>query len=738
MRPGALALLLLVSGCGAPEPDPKADAGPADAGPDAAEDAAIVVPSTPGAPALPAPPALTPCLEGWREVPDADDPALVVCEPWPEAGPSTCLAAELQLPGRASCERMGPACPTGDFAEDLPADREILYVRPGALDGDGTLARPWGSIAQALAGAPDDSIVALAKGTFAEVVDTSAGVTLWGACTAETVISPAEPDGQRSSVRLSGGARGLRNLTITGPRRGLLLIDLAQGIELSAVEIRDAVGYGLVVAADVGGPISVSGLAVRRIGSSGGIAVGMEVRDYADVTLRDAVFEEAGFLAVSVVEFAHLDADGLVVRGTVSPPGNASGAALYQRDGVVTLEATVLEANADTALWVEDGVLDASNLVVRDTLPNPPGVFGWGLIASSAGTVRLTRARFERCVEVAVVVRGAFLSLIDVLVRDTRPRASGSALGVGVELLDGTAELHRVAIVGSYQAGLQQRDDTVTAASDLLVRSTRATVYDDVEVGAAILVREGRLDLLRARLSDSDVCGLTIAGPGTIVDARDLTIDDSGASRPETAHGQGLCAADGAQVELVRARLEANRTAALDLRDPGTSLTGTDTAIVATLAQPSSGLFGAGALVLDGATLELDRLLLMDNGWLGLIAQGDRSRVELRDLAVQGTTTDVLGAGGVGLAVVGGGHIAADGFDVADNATCGVQVGERAGLSLRRGRIRGHPSGACLPASGLDPAALQDGVFFQDNRTDLDDAARPLPDASAVPRARLP
>ena len=51
------------------------------------------------------------------------------------------------------------------------------------------MATPFGTVASAMNAATDGDIIALAKGTFTEEVNLRNGVTLWGACVAETVLT---------------------------------------------------------------------------------------------------------------------------------------------------------------------------------------------------------------------------------------------------------------------------------------------------------------------------------------------------------------------------------------------------------------------------------------------------------------------------------------------------------------------------------------------------------------------
>ena len=100
----------------------------------------------PEPPAPPEPPVLTPCPEGWREVPADGPDGIATCDPWPEGGPDECGDDEAHFPGEPGCTRIGTACPEGDWAEDLPTDREVVYVLAGAPEGGGgSRDAPFGS-----------------------------------------------------------------------------------------------------------------------------------------------------------------------------------------------------------------------------------------------------------------------------------------------------------------------------------------------------------------------------------------------------------------------------------------------------------------------------------------------------------------------------------------------------------------------------------------------------------------
>jgi hypothetical protein len=67
------------------------------------------------------------CPDNWNEVNDGSGP--ITCEPWAHDADTTCPTGEAWFVGESGCAPIGTPCPTGDFAEDLPEDRAVLYVQ---------------------------------------------------------------------------------------------------------------------------------------------------------------------------------------------------------------------------------------------------------------------------------------------------------------------------------------------------------------------------------------------------------------------------------------------------------------------------------------------------------------------------------------------------------------------------------------------------------------------------------
>lgn len=186
------------------------------------------------------------CPEGWqvKELRVArggrfGERVVAYCEPPPR---EVCSASARQAAGDAGCQDSALDCPSGDFAEDL-GPGPVRYVLAGAGGGDGSRARPFGSLSQAMSlGGP--LRIAVGKGQYEEPVILRAEVELVGACAAQTQIH-----GAVSLRSHRGSIRGLR-LTATGSvalnAAGSSDTELREVVIEGAVQLRSAASLRFV------------------------------------------------------------------------------------------------------------------------------------------------------------------------------------------------------------------------------------------------------------------------------------------------------------------------------------------------------------------------------------------------------------------------------------------------------------------------------------------------------------
>jgi len=550
----------LCAGCGA---EPRRDAGE-DAGPD---DAGF----EPPAPEPPASPVLTPCPKGWREVADADGAA--TCDPYPEGGAKACGADEAHFPGEPACTRIGRPCPVGDFPEDLPAGSTAIYVRPGAVGGDGREASPYGSIAEALADATDGAIVALAKGTYDEVVTLARPVTLRGACVAETIVTSSVPSDFDATITIAfrGGAR-LEDLTVSGERTA----------------------------------VRVSGDAVAA-------------------EMESVLVDGAAVIAVEVGAGASLAAHSIVVRGTRSSSRRDFGSALEVFGAAhATVSRAIFEDNRTVGLLsAEPGSdLEAMDVVVRRTSTSEGALdFGFGIQVQGGARAVVSRALFEgnHSAGMNSALPGSELFATDVIVRGTEAREQDDEAGYGLEVFAGArAEVSRAVLDGNRATGAVALDEeTEIVLSDVVVRDTRARLRDG-DAGYGIDVQDGAHgDVSRALLARCGATALLALGAGANLVAEDVTVRDTLGRESDRAGGYGVTVENAALLTLTRARVDGSRGVGIVASGVGATAELADVDVVGTLEQECAALgtcngFGTGLAALDTGTLDVTRFRSSD------------------------------------------------------------------------------------------------------------------------------
>jgi len=654
----------------------------------------------PTPPEPPAPPVLTPCPDGWREVED-EDTGIVTCDPWPSGGPEECGADEAHFPGEPGCVRIGTECPAGDWAEDLPTDRTILYVRAGEPGGgDGTIGAPFGLIADAMAVADPLDVVALSKGTFDEYVTVRGGITLWGACVAETVINSSVAAEWSGAIIIAGSDTEVRNLSVSGPRPGIMMEGASRTTLIEDVLVTASTKYGVRVQ---------HGHAVLR-----------------NLVVRDVLS----------------DGDGRMGRGL-----NVSNRA------TVELTRDVFEGNRDTSIVVFDAgtSLVMQDVALRDTLSvEVDGQFGVGLHVQDGAHAELTRGVVELAREAGIQAIGAGTSvdLTDVVVRDTlgleidgsNGRGLGVQQGAQVRVTRGLFDRNRFYGVFVFW------NDTSLEMTDVVVRDTRHSTNDGGGGMGLSVYSGGGCTVTRALLARNLTAGVYAVGDGSQLTMTDVLVHGTRSHEVTEVMGRGLQVNEGASVEVLRGAFEMNSEVGVSCLDPGTRLLMTDVVVRDTRHSPARGLFGVGLQAGVGSHVEVTRGLIERNRTIGVSAHWEDTVVVLTDVTVAGTlerdcavdTCAGFGAGS-GIGAFGGAHIEATRFLLTGNALAGVQIargGDESGgmhplygtIDLHDGEISHQPVGANIQDSEFDVERLMDGVTYIGNDINLDMSVLPVPD----------
>lgn len=669
----ALALALALAACGD-------DAAPSEPDAGVAHDAGIaLVPA--------ALPVMTPCPPGWREVPPADPSAPVTCEPYGVDGPAVCARGSAHFPGGAGCEHLGPACPAGEFAEDLPTDRELRFVRPG-VDGSplGTRERPYTSLAQAVTRAPAGAVLVLAKGTYREaIVLPPKDLTILGACVEETILEAPGPDIDRAIAGGSEGRVEFRRLTFTGASSALIAIDTAV-LDLEDVLV-DRVSF-VALHALLGGQITGRRVVVQDTQAVDTFGRAIMAEMGGSVVLSQAfVSGHHDISAMTIDPGSRLTLEDARITDSRPTSANLYGRAIDVELGAqLTLSRAVLDDNAEYGVFSAQpgAVAILSDVVIRDMQLDANGAFGRGLHAQSGGVIRATRMLIDGAREIAIHATAAAdppgdaLTLDDVVIRDVGP----SAANVGGR-------------------GLQ------------------------AQWGASITAR-------RVYVSDVSELGVFVATAGTSALLEDLTVVDMRGDAMGR-FGHGITSSEGAQLTLRRARvMRAVDIGVMVARDAW--LDAEDLWVEQVESESDRGIGGIGVYARGVTTLT--RVLVRNVRQLGVCADGADARLTATELVVDGVRDSACAAttcsdrpSGIGLAAyVAGAELRVTGFSVAHCALAGVQVGGGV-ADLAHGRVSDNPIGANVQTAGFDFARLTTDVVFERNERAFDGNLLPIPES---------
>jgi len=769
---GRLAILWALAGCGGRD-GARADAA---ADPDAGSDASPyepVSPVPPEAPAEAAPPELVPCAAGWAEV--AGDVAY--CDPFP-GDDAACAADEARFAGSAGCERVGTSCPAGEWADGLPG-AGVLYVRAGAIGGDGTVASPFGRIADAIAAAADGDVIALSKGVFDEAIFLSSPITIRGACVGETAIAPVAPTWSAVWIDGRGGA-AIENLSIHAEGEGIYLTHPEAEVRIDSVVIADVLG--VAIQTTVGSAV-LTDVVVRDVGSvdGGHGGFGIQNADGFALTLERVVIERPRTVGVfSTVGATTVARDFAIVDVRTEELSGLDGIAMYVDQGAsLTLERAAIVAShtLGVAAWGIGARVDATDLFVQDVLAPGDGrdTIGIEVAAGASASVARASVRGARGVGIFVGDEGSSLEAADVFVDGAVPAGETRRYGIGVlgssvaamdrvwvqasagygivvdgatldasdvtsigtvtdveldgapsgivSLFGADTTIERAQIVGAEGTGLGV-ESAILDASDVVVRDVEAEPAQ--MLGHGVALKDGEVSLARIEVDGCRTIGLA-ATAGTTLDATDVSIHGTRERALDGILGFGLGVA-GSSVTMERASIEENHMAGVFAI--ASTLDATDLSVDRTLSQSASGTDGFGIVVVQGVQATLSRAAVRENRGAGVAVYG--SILGATDLLVEGTgrvdcAADGCAGGGIGVVTVDGSTGDVRGFRVSDSALCGIQIARGGGLDFHEGVVARNPIGANVQDPAFDPSRLQDGVLFFDNDQTIDSTALPIP-----------
>lgn len=687
-----------------------------------------------------------PPAECWAGFAAASDGA---CEPILPSGP--CADGEIPLIGSTACAPIRD-CGDAPWGSVDPAEGDVFVDASYAgADADGTEARPFARLQDAVDVAAPGARVLVAAGEYVENVQIDARVRIEGRC--PDLVTVRGVTGDLPAIFVEWDGAEVRGVGVTGPRQGILVLG-ASDVVIAEVALRDCGRGGVVVGGgsevaleralfarnDQAGLVVVEGAAATatdvailatEAGEDG--LWGFGVRAESDsatgetpsVTIRRAVIEGSRVAGVSVVGGA------LVVEDAVVRDTRPEAASLLFGHGIdvqddpflalasgAEVRRVLVERNRGAGLNALGSTMTVEDATVRDTAAYEADAIGGTGVSAVAGVgpsaVAVSRALLAGNREIGLHVDSSSAVLRDVVVRDTLPSAATGEMGRGVNLQFATAPttLRRVLLEGNRDTALFVAASTAEI-EDSLVRDTLPQ-ESDAGFGRGISVQRAAgvaTDVAVRRTVVERSHEVAVFAGAAAVRFEDSIVRDTLLDEGEETYGLGFAAYadpdDGspASVDIRRSLVEGSR------------------------------LVGVYAL---GSEILLDRAVVRDTDGWGLLAQFDDERcapagATLRDSVIERS----LGFGAVAIASalsvesstvrgtlaeggVYGDGVAADGdwapcppgaLDVAastidGNARAGILY-YRVGGTLRGTVVRDNRFAVVLE-SGADPAIAGD------------------------------
>ncbi|UJR83887.1 hypothetical protein [Sandaracinus amylolyticus] len=650
------------------------------------------------------------CREGWRARTVASGAS--VCEPWPSDGPIACAAAEAAIPGRG-CVTIGATCPADGWPAELPPTG-VIYVRAGAMDGDGTRERPFGTLAEGAAASEGlNGVLALAVGEYEGFVDMKVR-RIFGACASGTIIRDPRTEGDATIVvRPNDGE--VRDVTVVSAA-----VTAAIFVQDVRFEMRRVVLESPVIAARLESRASVvmedvilrtpegttvptlaarvssgSSLTLRRgfVRGSIGMRSGPDVEvGSSTVVLEDVAIQDASFGVFG--EFGTVEARGVVIERVELGFGVSPWTHATLEDVVVRELHSVPGVGGEPEAIFASGTVDAERLWIAD-------VEGPAIGISSAERIRMSEPP-------------AHLDLTDVVVEDViapeAVRAQGGTLAT-IERID-VARVQGDAIAADGAGtSLTLRDATISDVT---------TVGNDGDAIAIALGASATIERVAARGTARGA--LVIAGAGTHVDASDIDVDVRGRGvMAQCAITAGeLCGTVAAPVEVTlrRARIVDSQVVAIGADEA--HLTLEDVSIDRVSAGGPLDGFGIAAASgrIDGTRVEIARATRH-----AVVAYGAGGAIELSALRVTDTqpSPPCEGEGcarerlGDAITCAEGASMMLRDFVAERAASAGVMLVQGCAAQFERGRIVDNALGVLTDATVTQPRFVD--VFVDENGT---------------------
>ncbi len=585
------------------------------------------------------------CATGWTRIADGTcDPRL----------PADCGSDARALPGGACAPGRASDCASGEWVDvaSESGSARVVRVRAGADDAsaDGSVLRPFGTLAAAAASAGEDSWLLLSAGTYVSRLALATGLHVVGVCASRvrigsTTVAPViEASGPRAAI-------DVRGVTVAPQGSGIVVRGGARG-SLRNVRVTGANGIG-VQCTGVGSTLDVQFTLIdaTRTGTPAAPVPGLACDAGAHVTARGvAIVDSATFGASASGRGTSLQLRDSVVATTHAATGTdpyTDGLAAFAGANV-HVDRCVFDANGEEAALSQD---DGTSVTLQDSIVRGPasGATGpWGVRAEYRGSMVVIRTLFDRLHWLALAAdESGSITVSDTVVRRVVPWVG--ALSIGMQAShSGHIAGSRVLLDENQNGGAVISDaGSLLELSDSIVRGSVPRGDGHQGVGVR-LSPGGRATLTRVRIEGNSNQAVLATGVGAAA-VLDHTLVIGTVDGGSGGSGYGLMAAMGASIRARHSSIvSSNAVGALATLDGTLDLT--DCRI-------ARSPWGVAAV--DAAEIALRRVFIQDAHQSAVVAQGARGVVSIADSGVLGPMTTAMGEFGRGLQASTGGRIAA-------------------------------------------------------------------------------
>ncbi|MFC1482481.1 right-handed parallel beta-helix repeat-containing protein [Myxococcota bacterium] len=460
---------------------------------------------------------ITECAQGF--VSDGEDG----CEAILPADP--CPNGYLAIIGHEECQPIGD-CGTDTWGViEIDATTVFVDASADASGADGSQAAPFVTIQQAYDVVQPDGQIAVAAGEYVERLALGKPVRLSGRCAELVTIRGGWLMEAKPPVSIGAGGSGttIRGVTLTGDAEGLRIED-ADDVTLSESQVLDAGEPGIYAIR--------SGLSLDRVLVAGNAQLG--------AILGGSVTTITG----SVVRDTQPAASGEYGRG-IDAECDPTGLSC----GHLTVEGSLVSANAEYGVFVQGVEATITRSVIRDTISNGSGEKGRGINARcdpvshgmGCSSLAVSGSLIAGNTEQGIFVEGVDATIIGTVVRDTHASTSdGGGRGVHAQCDPDGQGCGSLSLVGSLvarNAGVGFFVSGVEATiTHSVVRDTQ--LVDVADTGRGINAQCdpyglacGSLALSRSLIAGNVELGVFVSGMETTIESaviRDTQTDSHG------------------------------------------------------------------------------------------------------------------------------------------------------------------------------------------------------------------